>query len=77
MAVEYALRIDIFYDKEENPHLIYGVNAFEDGEIRQVFPGIFLDRSKAEEFITLCNSEKLEIIHLPDVVRDLLLKLDF
>ena len=74
MSFEYTLRIDIFYDEEGNPHLIYGVNAFEDGDIRQVFPGIFRDRGEAEKFIDLCNSEQLEIIHLPDVIRDLLLK---
>ena len=73
MQVKYALRTDIVTNEDNQKHNVYGINAVDTlGNILESYEDIFFDRRKADEFIDLCNKEKLELIHLPDVIEDIL-----
>lgn len=73
MQVKYTLRTDIVTDEENNKHTVYGVDALDRFEnVLESVADIFFDKLKAEEFIKLCNEEKLELIHLQDVIEDVL-----
>ena len=71
MQVKYTLRTDIVTDEDNNKHTVYGVDALDRFEnVLESVADIFFDKLKAEEFIKLCNEEKLELIHLKDVIED-------
>ena len=73
MQVKYTLRTDIVTDEDTNKHTVYGVDALDRYEnVLESVADIFFDKQKAEEFIKLCNEEKLELIHLQDVIEDIL-----
>ncbi len=73
MQVKYTLRTDIVTDEDNNKHTVYGVDALDRFEnVLESVADIFFDKLKAEEFIKLCNEEKLELIHLEDVIEDAL-----
>ena len=72
MQVKYTLRTDILNDESNQKHTVYGINALDSfGNLLETIEDIFLSKEKAEEFIELCNEEKLELIHLQNVVDDL------
>lgn len=73
MQVKYTLRTDIVTDEDNNKHTVYGVDALDRFEnVLESVADIFFDKQKAEEFIKLCNEERLELIHLQDVIEDVL-----
>ena len=73
MEVIYTLRVDTVTDEENCEYLVYGITAIDTfGNVLKTFKDIFFDKQKAENFIELCNQEKLELIHLQDVVEDIL-----
>ena len=74
MEIVYRLRIDEIYDDEGELHTVYGVDACDgDGNILESISDIFLEREKAEGFIGLCNSLSLSLVHLYDVIEDVLI----
>jgi len=73
MQVTYTLKTDIVKDEDNCEFLVYGITAIDsNGNVLDAYEDIFFDKQKAEEFIELCNEEKLELIHLPDVIDDIL-----
>lgn len=72
MQVKYTLRTDILNDESNQKHTVYGITALDNfGNVLETIEDIFLSKEKAEEFIELCNEEKLELVHLQNVVDDL------
>lgn len=73
MKVIYKLRCDTVIDEDGCSYTVYGIAALNTfGEILVIFDDIFFDKQKALDFINLCNTEGLELIHLNDVIEDLL-----
>ncbi len=73
MNIRYILRTDTVTDEDNRQHTVYGITALnENSETVDTYPDIFFDKQKAEEFVNLCNFEKLELIHLADVIEDIL-----
>lgn len=71
MEYTYRLKEDITFDEEGKKHTSYGIEALDNcGNQLKSVSDIFLDRKKAEDFINLCNTEKLDIIHLMDTIED-------
>lgn len=71
--MKYILRTDILTDEENRRHTVYGITALDSrGNVLQSVADIFFCKEKAENFITLCNEEKLELIHLQNVIEDVL-----
>lgn len=67
------LRTDVVTDDENHRYTVYGITALDNfGNMLKSFEDIFFSKQKAEEFVELCNDEKLELIHLQDVVEDVL-----
>ena len=72
MQVKYTLRTDTVTDDENQKYTVYGITALDIFEnVLQTVSDLFFDKQKAEDFIKLCNEEKLELIHLQDVIDDL------
>ncbi len=73
MKCLYKLTTDFVYDEENKEYVTYGIVA-EDafGKVIKSFSDVFFDKAKAERLVTLCNREKLSLIHLEDVVEDAL-----
>ena len=69
-------------NKEKNSHIdigtynSYGINVYVHVNDRNMFlmnvPDLFLDEQKALEFADLCNEQQLELVHLSDVIEDIL-----
>lgn len=73
MSKRYILRTDTVTDEDNQRYTVYGITAIDSrGAEQETFPDIFFDKQKAEEFVTLCNTEELELIHLADVIDDVL-----
>ena len=73
MQVKYILRTDVVKDEDNKKYTVYGITALDNfGNVLKTFEDIFFSKQKAEEFVELCNHEKLELIHLQDVVEDVL-----
>lgn len=71
--MKYILRTDVVTDEENQKYTVYGITALDNfGNVLNTFEDIFFSKQKAEEFVELCNDEKLELIHLQDVVEDVL-----
>lgn len=71
--MKYILRTDVVTDEENRRYTVYGITALDNfGNMLKSFEDIFFYKNKAEEFVKLCNEEKLELIHLQDVVEDAL-----
>ncbi len=73
MTCLYKLTTDFVYDEENQEHITYGIAAVDPfGKVIKSFSDVFFDKTKAEHLVTLCNKEKLSLIHLEDVVEDAL-----
>ncbi len=73
MQVKYILQTDFVTDKENHSYMVYGITAIDIfGNALKTVENLFLNIKKAEEFIELCNKEKLELVHLQDVIEDIL-----
>lgn len=71
--MKYTLRTYIVTDEGNHKHTVYGITALDSfGNVLKTVEDIFFCKQKAEEFIELCNQEKLELIHLQDVIEDIL-----
>lgn len=73
MKITYDLRTDSVYDEDGALHTVYGIEAFTNKKTKVAsIADVFFDKQKAEEFIKLCNDLKLSLVHLPDVIEDVL-----
>lgn len=73
MQVIYKLRTDIVLDEDNCEYTVYGITALDSYEnVLMTVEDIFFDKQKAEEFVELCNQEKLELIHLQNVIEDVI-----
>lgn len=71
MGITYVLRTDKVTDEEGKAFTVYGITAIDIfGAVLETVPDIFFDKEKAEGFVALCNSEKLELCHLLGVCED-------
>ena len=72
MQVTYILRADTLTNKNNCKYTVYGISALDNfGNVLKTVQNIFCNKQKAKAFIKLCNQEKLELIHLQDVIDDL------
>lgn len=76
MKYIYVIRVDIISNEADNTYTVYGVEAIDTrkGTVLSSYPDIFTDLKEAESVIQLLNEEKLDIIHLPDVINDIITK---
>ena len=69
---KYEVRKDYILDEENVKHTVYGIEVRQNDKLIKAITNVFLDLKKAESFVALCNSEELELIHLMDVIEDIL-----
>ena len=73
MSYTYRVREDAIHDEDRKKYMVYGIEAVDSkGKILKSFPDIFFDRREAKRFVNLCNENDLELIHLADIVEDML-----
>lgn len=73
MRTVYRLKEDSTYDSEGALHIAYGIEALNDeGTIVKAIADIFFNKATATGFIALCNELELSLVHLPDVIEDIL-----
>ncbi|MBQ7875623.1 MAG: hypothetical protein IJ306_10815 [Oscillospiraceae bacterium] len=71
LLMHYKMKNGKVFDEEGRTHEIFGIEAVgENGKILSEFPDIFSDRAEAECFAALCNEKALSLIHLKDVLED-------
>ncbi len=70
----YKLRIDNIVSEEGSEFTVYGMDVInlDTGGVEISIPDIFFEKRRAEEFIDLCNKEELMIVHLWDVIEDMI-----
>ncbi len=71
--MKYTLKTDKIHSEENKLFLVYGIIAADsEKQVISSIADIFCDKIKAERFINLCNSRQLSVIHLNDVINDML-----
>lgn len=70
----YRLRRDKIISEEGETFVVYGIDVenINTKNIEVSIPDIFFEKQEAEKFVELCNREKLMIVHLWDVIEDIL-----
>lgn len=76
MVVTYQLVEESLWAEDVGIYNTFGICAYEAGgksekEVAHV-SDIFLIREKAEQFVDMCNKLKLDVIHLLDVIEDMI-----
>lgn len=76
MVVTYQFVEESLWAKDIGNYKTFGIYAYkEEGETKEEIAHIsdvFLSREKAEQFVDMCNQLKLDVIHLADVVEDII-----
>lgn len=73
MKVHYCLRRDVILREDGVLYIAYGLDAVDaDGRILRSVPDLLLDRWRVMDLIDRCNALELSLIHLDDVIEDLL-----
>lgn len=71
LIVLICIRGDIMIKYVARKDITYGISAIdENGNILRTFPHIETNKRAVSKLVSLCNSEKLELEHLADVVED-------
>lgn len=73
MPHTYRLNETFFKDKDGLLYKLYGIDAVdESGRIVESFKNVFFLRSRAVNFVNLCNECELSLIHLANAIDDAL-----
>lgn len=72
--ITYKVQEEHLFKPETGSYTSYGILAYEDSSDKVVcrISDIFLDRKLAEKYTQLFNTMNLEIVHLQNVIDDLL-----
>ncbi|MBQ3970167.1 MAG: hypothetical protein II685_06770 [Clostridia bacterium] len=72
--ITYKLTEDNIFNETLGSYAAYGIEAFDDVKNCSVvnIPDIFPDKSSAEKYIELFNKEKLDLIHLENVIENII-----
>ncbi|MBQ7821905.1 MAG: hypothetical protein IJ391_06455 [Clostridia bacterium] len=70
MKCTYKIRTDNILDEDNNTHTVYGIEVWQDNILLKAVPDVFVDHDRAKTLVMLCNNEKLDPIHLMDVIED-------
>lgn len=62
----------VLSDRESGLYRTYGIEACENGKTVALVQDISLDRDAVAKLVRACNRERLEVVHLADVVDDFL-----
>lgn len=76
MRYIYVTRIDTTLSENNRVYIVYGIEAIDikTGNVLCSFPDIFTDLFEAERTAKLLNEEKLELVHFPDIIDDIITK---
>lgn len=70
----YCVRTDKILDECGIPYTVYGIDAINDrNDLLVSVPDIFFDSQKATAFVSLCNRLEVSLVHLSDVIEDILI----
>lgn len=72
MNCDYRMREDQVADEDGVLHTVYGIEAWVGSELIRAVPDVFCEKPKAEYYIGLFNELGLSILHLDDVIDDIL-----
>lgn len=73
MVHTYCLREDVILDESGKEYVVYGIEAVgAAGTVLLAFSDIFFDKTKAKHLVTMCNEKRLDLLHLADIVEDIL-----
>ncbi len=69
-----ALFNDYLYIAEQDgnieSYITYGIKVFENNKVVKSVPGVFLDETKAINFVNTCNRIQLSPVHLENFIED-------
>lgn len=76
MRYIYAVTEESGTNEEVGKYKAYGLNVYEQKDDEMVLiravSDLFLDEQQAQKFAKLCTEEQLDVIHLDDVIDDML-----
>lgn len=74
--ITYRSQSEHVYSSKTGWHTSYGVLVIDDSvndlKFIEYIPGVFSQKEAAEEFVRLLVDEQLDIIHLHDVIEDVI-----
>lgn len=69
----YTLKTNKIRNEGDKVFTVYGITAIDEkNRVINSVDDIFVDKVKAERFIELCNKNQLSILHLKDVIDDVI-----
>ena len=75
MYYTYQMREDCLRDEQGAEWIVYGLDAIDaQGHVLFSFADIFFDRESAKNFVQICNEQKVELLHIQEVVDDALVE---
>lgn len=73
MKHTYRVKAEEICDEEGGSHTVFGIAAVNaQGGTDASFSDVFTDKDEVTRFVDLCNRLELNLIHLSDVVEDVL-----
>lgn len=70
----YKIREDLIKDEYGNDVKVYGMDVFRlvRTEMKLVFsiPDIFIDYARIQRLVSLCNTNRVSILHIMDIIED-------
>ena len=72
--ITYRIKEEKLYWSDIGDYIAFGIDAFHMTDkmerLIETVPDVFLKREEAEDFVRLCNSSELDIIHLHEIIED-------
>lgn len=71
----FTVREDTVLFEEDNTYIAYGIDIWEERENTRycvkTISDVFLCREKAEKFVKFCNENDISLIHIDDIIEDM------
>lgn len=70
--VTYCIQEEKLYHKDLGYYTAFAIKAFQNNKLVEFVSDVFLDKEKANSFVRQCNELQVDLVHLYDVIDDIL-----
>ncbi len=68
----YQTQEEKIYHPLTGSYTAYGISVIYKSKLVEYVSNVFLEKEEAEAFVGLCNELELDVIHLHDVIEDMI-----
>ncbi len=70
--IRFCIRSELHFSRHIGIYRSYGLYLYSREKLFLHIPDVFCERRQAQHFITLCNREQPELVHLTELIEDAL-----